>query len=555
MRRGRRRIESGSLFLPLAVHFGGDFAARFEHFAVGGVGDVNEADLVVFFVEGAAGERFVHELEPVGADELRVAGGFEEVVAVGPGALGLVSDGDEAGMEHAAVEGAEVEFADEDGEVAPEVVGGGDAALVDVVADDVAVFRGGACGNGVAAGEAAAEVEGVRGGFFDFVADGAEVGFGDFGGEGGEVGPGFLGVGGFARCEEGVPRCVAGSPGGVEGFDAAVFGFEVGEEGELGGLAGRRFQGRDGERCGVSPPHFVVDEVADAPGVASAVAFFGFQGGGKRLDEAGIEDVGEFGPVAFAAFDEACVAVGEVFGVGGFALEADFGFGPVADGVDAPAAQALVDEAAVGGFPFGAVFALEVGAPEDEAAGFLPGVVTVQGVFVEEKFLKFGLLAGEVFKPGFAPFDGGFVEGAYAGDALGEEEAAFGVDEPPFFADFFGAEVAGGFALGAGFPAAVLIPIGGGGFPGEFAGFGFALAGHVFQGSGFARPGAVFVLAEGVDEGEEGGGVAGGGDVGGGAADGFDAANFELVCFGGVAQEEDELGDVGRVERLGTALR
>ncbi len=110
-----------------------------------------------------------------------------------------------------------------------------------------------------------------------------------------------------------------------------------------------------------------------------------------------------------------------------------------------------------------------------------------------------------------------------------EEQATFGVDEPPFAAMFFGAEEAGGLELRTGFPAAVLVPVIWAGVSGEIFGLGVTTLLKFGNRVRFARPVFVQVLAEGVNEGEKGVGVldrSGWRDVSAGSAD---FSEFELM--------------------------
>ena len=109
-------------------------------------------------------------------------------------------------MEHAAVQRAEMEFADDERLVhGARIFEIRDIAAVEVVADDVAVLSGGFGGDVVDPCEAAARVELMRRDGFQCVADRAEIRFGEFGVERAEVVARLCFVRSFAGFEHGVP--------------------------------------------------------------------------------------------------------------------------------------------------------------------------------------------------------------------------------------------------------------------------------------------------------------------------------------------------------------
>ena len=84
-----------------------------DEFAVRSVANVNKTDLVIFAIQGTAGNGFIAVFEPMATDELRMAESFADVIFVGVGASLLIAARNETGVEKAAVEGAEMEFADQ----------------------------------------------------------------------------------------------------------------------------------------------------------------------------------------------------------------------------------------------------------------------------------------------------------------------------------------------------------------------------------------------------------------------------------------------------------
>ena len=134
----------------------------------------------------------------------------------------------------------------------------------------------------------------------------------------------------------------------------------------------------------------------------------------------------------------------------------------------------------------------------------------------------------------------------HAVDAVGPEQAALGVHEPPLPLALFHAEAARGRQLRPGLPAAVLIPVARPGVAGQVLGFGFLSRGEVGGRVDLAGPVLMDVLAEGVDQGKQFGGVgrrrlvirAAGPDVG----------DQKAVIGLGTRDEDQELIDVGRVD-------
>ncbi|MBT4504160.1 MAG: hypothetical protein HOC74_40895, partial [Gemmatimonadetes bacterium] len=113
-------------------------STRFNRFGIGRIAYIDETDLVVLPVP-ASSRGLILILEPVGADDEGITERPHDVVPVQFRAVPLIARLFQAGVEHAAVERAEVEFADDDRPVRS--VGQRqllDAVGVFVEADDVA---------------------------------------------------------------------------------------------------------------------------------------------------------------------------------------------------------------------------------------------------------------------------------------------------------------------------------------------------------------------------------------------------------------------------------
>jgi len=134
---------------------------------VGNVGDRDKTDMGVLAVEGAAGERLVKVLEPMGADKVGVVGDPAEVACIGLAAFAFFADPDEPLPEQPAIDRAEMEFADQrrSGErMKLRPLGGiiGNRAAVAVEADDIAPAGAGLDRLRGLPGETATEIEVVR---------------------------------------------------------------------------------------------------------------------------------------------------------------------------------------------------------------------------------------------------------------------------------------------------------------------------------------------------------------------------------------------------------
>ncbi len=130
-------------------------------------------------------------------------------------------------------------------------------------------------------------------------------------------------------------------------------------------------------------------------------------------------------------------------------------------------------------------------------------------------------------------------------DAVRPEQSALGIDQPPLSLAFLGTEPPGGRQLRTGLPATILIPAGRTGMGRQLGFFLLAMLPQLFQGVGLAGPVLVDVLAEGVDQGEEGLvrrfhflGRAGGAEPG----------DLEDVLRLGLGQEDDHLVDQRRID-------
>src|SRR5690242_15202871 len=145
---GRRttRMRSGLLLgitLQVMQYRQIGVARRADEVVVRNIGDGDKADMGVFAVESATGQRLVEVLEPMGADKVGVVGDFAEIARIGPAALALAADPEEPLPEQPAIDRPEVELADH-GRLAEHVetrpFGGiiGDRAPVAIEADDVA---------------------------------------------------------------------------------------------------------------------------------------------------------------------------------------------------------------------------------------------------------------------------------------------------------------------------------------------------------------------------------------------------------------------------------
>ena len=174
-REGRRQFLHGNLHLVLelpapavVVHVLSDLPRGAAEVRIRPVADIDEPDLVRLAV-AASEQRLVAVLEPVAADDARIAESALHEAGERPRALLLAPHGTQPRLEHSAVEAAEVELSDEErffgGRLLVDVVGYVVYRVgVRVDCNDVAVFGG----NGPQflglpePDEAAAEVELVR---------------------------------------------------------------------------------------------------------------------------------------------------------------------------------------------------------------------------------------------------------------------------------------------------------------------------------------------------------------------------------------------------------
>src|SRR5271155_6081096 len=123
--------------------------------------------MTVFAVEGAAGQRLVDIVEPVGTDKIRVGGDGVKITGIGGTALAFTAGTDEPLPKQTAIGRTELELADQGGfaecmKPRPPIAVVGDRTPVEVEADDVAPAGTGRDRLGDLPGKTAAEVEVVR---------------------------------------------------------------------------------------------------------------------------------------------------------------------------------------------------------------------------------------------------------------------------------------------------------------------------------------------------------------------------------------------------------
>ena len=208
--------------LPAAdfVHVSADGSDGLDEFFIRRVGKVDQADLVVLAV-AAAGGRLRSVLEPVRSDPVRVLQRAADVILVMLRPVGLRFAGNQPGVEHAAIQSAEMEFPDNarlvDALRQREV---GNRSVIAVKADDVTVFGAGANRQVVSPREPAAQVQLVGGEFLNDLVNGLEVLLADNRIERPEVAArqGFIRDG--LRFQQRVPAFVGRLPDAVEGVDA-----------------------------------------------------------------------------------------------------------------------------------------------------------------------------------------------------------------------------------------------------------------------------------------------------------------------------------------------
>src|SRR5947209_20630375 len=118
----------------------------------------------VLAVEGAAGQRLIEILKPVGADKVGIVGDGAEVAGIGRAAFALSADPDQSLPEQPAIDRAEMELADQGRfaecvELCP--FGGiiGDRAPIAIEAEDIAPAGAGLDRLRGLPGETAAEIE------------------------------------------------------------------------------------------------------------------------------------------------------------------------------------------------------------------------------------------------------------------------------------------------------------------------------------------------------------------------------------------------------------
>ena len=429
------------------------------------------------------------------------------------------------------------------------------AAFVDVVADHVAILGGRGGGQRVNPGETASEIKLMRRAGLDGVARGAEILLGGFGVKGGQIRPGFGRIGRGAIDQQGVPRVEIGPPGGVELGDLPILGPQVGEEHLFGRLIGAGLERRHGDGSVVAPGHLVVGEIAEAPRVAGGFIPGALHGTLQPARERGVKDVGELAPIALAALDHARAAGADAVGVGCQAQRAEGGIGPVADGVKPPTAQALLRHARKEGSPLRSVFARQVGLAKREAIGGLPLIAAHDRAAAGEKLLKLGPLAGKILEPGLPSFNGRLFLKGHAIHAVGEEQAAVRVHQPPFALVFFRAEKAGGLELRAGPPAPEFVPFFRPRPGGQVRGFGGAFGRQIGQRLRFARPILVAVLAKRVNKRKKRRGVGGPGGRRGVVAGGMNIGDGEELILLGFGHEYQQLRHVGGIHGVRSAAR
>ena len=325
---------------PVRIHILSDLPGRFGQLRIGGVGDIDEADLVALAVP-AARQRLVAKLEPVRPDHGRIAQRSLQITLVGDGTFLLVPHRAEAGREHAAVVGAEVEFTDQH-RLAEELIRADvrDAVVVAVDADHIGILRGDAADRFrvAEADEAAAEVEAVRRQALDPLARQLEIAFDEFVVERIGVLAEPFAFGHRLALQQAVPVGIGGVPHLVEGFDGTVFRFQVLHELQLGGLVRLRPEHRFHD---TAEGQFIVDEVADAHRVVNGFAGDFVHGGAVAQDvphldlEFRVVDIVEL-HLAVAEARQFLREIAQLHGIGDFPLEHEVAVRPVADGVDAP---------------------------------------------------------------------------------------------------------------------------------------------------------------------------------------------------------------------------
>src|ERR1035437_1445491 len=210
-----------------------------------------------------------------------------------------------------------MEFSDDQRHVGPAVeFEVGNVEMINVVAHNITILGSRGSGAGIDRGEAAPEVQLAGRDGFDDLAHSAEVLLGGMGVEGGKIAAGLGVVRRLAALQQGIPSGVVGAPGLVQLLYIGVFGLEVGNEDLLGSLLWWGLQG--GERQGriVAPGHFIVREVANAPGVSRAVVPLTFHGTAQAVGKALVEYIGELAPIAFAAFDRFGASGADAIGIG-----------------------------------------------------------------------------------------------------------------------------------------------------------------------------------------------------------------------------------------------
>ena len=200
-RKEKRGLEAGEIFLPLEERTGAPLVSEVEEAGGAAIGAYREplsgkpvllATLPIAAV-APAGRGLAAVQEPVRSHQLRMVQRTEDVFLVSRRPRLLVLHGPQAGMQHAAVQRAEMELADDHRLVDPgrqlEI---GHRVAVPVVADHVAVVGRGPGRPVIDPGEAASQVQLIGGRPLDLLPADEEIAVGDLAGKLGQVPSGVL---------------------------------------------------------------------------------------------------------------------------------------------------------------------------------------------------------------------------------------------------------------------------------------------------------------------------------------------------------------------------